>query len=430
MRQTTAEIERPAPRIERLRSRTAAVGHPTFLSRPIAQDVLLAGLLTATSLVGVLVHLHVDLPEGAEEATVRSLDALGLLLILLQTVPLTWRRRAPIPVLAVTMSALFAYSVIGYFTSFAALGFLVALYTAAAYRERSVSIPAGVVAVCVVILVYLMQKEPVEPDAIYACDVDIFAPYALGGVINDDTLDQLTVRVVAGAANNILLEERHGDELERPSAVGRLDHVEPGPGQDRAHQRHDVLVEDVLLLVGQVLEAGESVIERVLAPEVDPELGEPRLECVAARELAQHDHGGAKQPELAHEAGGRRDAAEREHEQQHRERRERVAEVQPGEISQLLARDVPGYHTGQNKAALRRILIVIVFSSTMTFSMRSRTTLARSAGERLSAAANRLARSSIFRVWSLGMPAVPKRSSSTLPSAAITDGSSALYTAR
>ena len=133
MRQTTAEIERPAPRIERLRSSTAAVGHPAFLSRPIAQDVLLAGLLTTTSLVGVLVHLHVDLPEGGEEATIRSLDALGLLLILLQTVPLIWRRRAPIQVLAVTMSALFAYSVLGYFTSFAALGFLVALYTAAAY---------------------------------------------------------------------------------------------------------------------------------------------------------------------------------------------------------------------------------------------------------------------------------------------------------
>src|SRR6478672_1266862 len=162
MRQTTAEIERPAPRIEQPRARTPAVGRPSFLSRPIAQDALLAGLLTATSLVGVLVHLHVDLPEGGEEVTVRSLDAVGLLLILLQTVPLTWRRRAPIPVLGVTMSALFVYSVDGYFTSFAALGFLVALYTAAAYRERSVSIPAGLAAAIVVILVYLMQEEPVE----------------------------------------------------------------------------------------------------------------------------------------------------------------------------------------------------------------------------------------------------------------------------
>ena len=67
--------------------------------------------------------------------------------------------------------------------------------------------------------------EAVHPDAIYACDVDIFAPYALGGVINDDTLDQLTVRVVAGAANNILLEERHGDELERRRIVYAVDYI-------------------------------------------------------------------------------------------------------------------------------------------------------------------------------------------------------------
>ena len=67
--------------------------------------------------------------------------------------------------------------------------------------------------------------DAVEPDAIYACDVDIFAPYALGGIINDDTLPQFKVKVVAGAANNILAEERHGDELERRGIVYAVDYV-------------------------------------------------------------------------------------------------------------------------------------------------------------------------------------------------------------
>src|SRR5438034_1269067 len=71
-----------------------------------------------------------------------------------------------------------------------------------------------------------------------------------------------------------------------------------------------------------------------------------------------------------------------------------------------------GGTTAPPDSELRRILIVIAFSSITTFSMRSRTTLARSAGERLSTAARRLARSSIFRVWPLGM-AVPKRSISS-----------------
>lgn len=56
--------------------------------------------------------------------------------------------------------------------------------------------------------------KPVDPAAIYSQQGDIFAPCALGGIINDDTIPQLKVEIVAGGANNQLLEQRHGDELE------------------------------------------------------------------------------------------------------------------------------------------------------------------------------------------------------------------------
>ncbi len=52
-------------------------------------------------------------------------------------------------------------------------------------------------------------------DQIYACDADIFAPCALGGIINERTIPQFKVEIIAGGANNQLLEDRHGDELER-----------------------------------------------------------------------------------------------------------------------------------------------------------------------------------------------------------------------
>ncbi len=65
----------------------------------------------------------------------------------------------------------------------------------------------------------------VAPDAIYDLEVDVFAPYALGGVINDDTLERLKVRVVAGSANNIFAEPRHGDELERRGIVYAVDFI-------------------------------------------------------------------------------------------------------------------------------------------------------------------------------------------------------------
>ncbi|MDQ0337707.1 leucine dehydrogenase [Caldalkalibacillus uzonensis] len=53
----------------------------------------------------------------------------------------------------------------------------------------------------------------VDPNEIYSVECDIFAPCALGGVINDETIPQLKARVIAGAANNVLREERHGDQI-------------------------------------------------------------------------------------------------------------------------------------------------------------------------------------------------------------------------
>ena len=58
-------------------------------------------------------------------------------------------------------------------------------------------------------------------------------------------------------------------------------------------QRVQVLVEDLALLVGELLEARERGIERVLVGQVDAELGEPRLERVAPGELAEHQLVGA-----------------------------------------------------------------------------------------------------------------------------------------
>ncbi len=65
----------------------------------------------------------------------------------------------------------------------------------------------------------------VAPDAIYDAEADVFAPCALGAVINDATLPRLRVRIVAGGANNQLAEPRHGDELERRKILYAPDYV-------------------------------------------------------------------------------------------------------------------------------------------------------------------------------------------------------------
>jgi leucine dehydrogenase len=65
----------------------------------------------------------------------------------------------------------------------------------------------------------------VKPEEIYGAQADIFAPCALGGIINDETLPTLKVEIVAGAANNQLLEDRHGQALEARGILFTPDYV-------------------------------------------------------------------------------------------------------------------------------------------------------------------------------------------------------------
>jgi leucine dehydrogenase len=45
---------------------------------------------------------------------------------------------------------------------------------------------------------------PVDTHDIHAADVDVYAPCALGAVINDETIGELRAEIVAGSANNQL----------------------------------------------------------------------------------------------------------------------------------------------------------------------------------------------------------------------------------
>lgn len=55
--------------------------------------------------------------------------------------------------------------------------------------------------------------KSVGPDDISTIQCDVFAPCALGAVINDENIDHLKCSIVAGGANNILAEPRHGKML-------------------------------------------------------------------------------------------------------------------------------------------------------------------------------------------------------------------------
>ena len=51
------------------------------------------------------------------------------------------------------------------------------------------------------------EVEFVQPDDIFGLDVDVFSPCALGGILNENTIPKIKAPIIAGSANNALLDE-------------------------------------------------------------------------------------------------------------------------------------------------------------------------------------------------------------------------------
>ncbi|MDP9487124.1 MAG: leucine dehydrogenase [Actinomycetota bacterium] len=69
------------------------------------------------------------------------------------------------------------------------------------------------------------EARPVGPGEILSVPCDILAPCALGAVVNDETLPDLKCAIVAGSANNVLAEGRHGEALAARGILYAPDYV-------------------------------------------------------------------------------------------------------------------------------------------------------------------------------------------------------------
>jgi leucine dehydrogenase len=69
----------------------------------------------------------------------------------------------------------------------------------------------------------------VAPDKIYDVPADIFAPCALGGIVNPENLDRMTasgdLKIIAGAANNVLDNDATGQLLHDRGVLYAPDYV-------------------------------------------------------------------------------------------------------------------------------------------------------------------------------------------------------------
>lgn len=70
------------------------------------------------------------------------------------------------------------------------------------------------------------KAEVVSADTMFDLDIDVYAPCALGATVNDDTLGRLKCKIICGAANNQLADEKiHGEAVGKQGILYAPDYV-------------------------------------------------------------------------------------------------------------------------------------------------------------------------------------------------------------
>lgn len=113
------------------------------------------------------------------------------------------------------------------------------------------------------------SAEAVEPEDIYKVDAQVFAPCAMGAILNDNTIPQLKARVVAGAANNQLDESHHGKQLAEYGIVYLPDYVTNGGGLvSCAAEWYGNDPDEVPDRVRQIYDTSKLILERASADDI------------------------------------------------------------------------------------------------------------------------------------------------------------------
>ncbi|NIP48295.1 MAG: amino acid dehydrogenase [Gammaproteobacteria bacterium] len=104
---------------------------------------------------------------------------------------------------------------------------------------------------------------PVGAEDVFGLDVDVFAPCALGAVLNSETIPTLRARIVAGAANNQLECRAHGELLMREGILYAPDYVINAGGViDVAFERTGYDLEKVVTKVNGIAVSLSEIFER------------------------------------------------------------------------------------------------------------------------------------------------------------------------
>jgi len=198
---------------------------------PLVADAALAAVVAAVTVVAVQVE------AGNDDVHV---GAGGYALLAMQFVPLVWRRRAPVLVTLVVGTAAAAYGAVELPDPPLMFGLLLALYTVAAWRPRSMSVPIAILSVVVGVVTIVVSGDS---DA-----ADIAVNYFTGvtaWVVGDTTRGQ--------RERAAWLEERRADAERRAAAEERV---------RIARDLHDIVAHHVSVIAVQAEAAQEVLASR------------------------------------------------------------------------------------------------------------------------------------------------------------------------
>lgn len=137
--------------------------------------------------------------------------------------------------------------------------------------------------------------QALDPEGIITSECDVFAPCALGAVINDKNLNQLKCKIIAGGANNQLAEYRHGDALMELGILYAPDYVINAGGlmnvfvelegysQERAFDKTKQVYDNLM----NVFRIARD--EKIATHRAADRLAEVRIKAIGG--LRQHHHG-------------------------------------------------------------------------------------------------------------------------------------------
>ena len=108
--------------------------------------------------------------------------------------------------------------------------------------------------------------EAVSMEQIFALDVDVFAPCALGAVLNDLTLPLIKAPVIAGAANNQLAAARHGELLMQLGVLYAPDYaINAGGIIEIYHETHGYVADKAKAHLDRIGTVLSQIFERAQA---------------------------------------------------------------------------------------------------------------------------------------------------------------------